>query len=285
MRYKSNRNNSFAKLFELPNSDENKSESEVNLDKDISTKKKTVERNSLSWQFILFFSSLTAALIIVPMIVKSNNESMVATKPKEPSSLPISTPVKSIIHIQGDDRSDSAINNQDLQSLHCQFSRDHYQIGDTRAVISFASEAKTIDKTSIESRATENICGYQLNRNQINLRSGTSLILALEHILYLVESFRGKGQLNNVLVTLTIHEAEPGPEQPLMNTEGLKRLRETIENLQREKTFIVIIGAKGELKQQLMKHFKLSPYQRLCVGNEMSECISQAFRATRNWNY
>jgi hypothetical protein len=210
---------------------------------------------------------------------KTQSPDLIIPKPK------VSIP---IIHIQTDDRPDSAINNQDLENLHCKISQENYQIGDIRSVVDFSSEAETIVPGIIIEKSTDgNTCNRRININKPTHQSGTSIVLALEHILNLIESFRNKGRLNNVLVTLTIHQAEPGPGQPLMNAEGLQRMEKVVKALEREKTLIVVFGATGELKKQLAEHFRLGPYQRVCPSNDLNsleECMANAFRAARNWS-
>jgi hypothetical protein len=232
---------------------------------------------------------MLAAIIL--NLKPTNFENQISKDPKKQYSENITPkPVISvpIIHIQADDRSDSAINNQDLQKFHCEISKENYQISDVRSVVNFASQAETVSQMAIETNSLSNICARRININNPGQQSGTSIILALEHILNLVESFRNKGKPNNVLVTLTIHETEPGPGQPLMNAEGLERMKKVVDALERERTTIVIFGAKGNLKKQLTKHFQLSTYQRICPSNELNkleECMANAFRITRNWNY
>jgi hypothetical protein len=278
--------NSFSKLFRhiestdsLPVVENTKKESKT---------KSHINKSKSYWHYIVFFATALALTIIIISgagNLKYVDKSGINNRKKEPTIFSSSTINRPIIHIQTDDRSDSAINNQDLQHLHCQISRDNYQVNDVRAVVDFASQPETVSQMFIKKSSLPNICDRQIKTKQIDTRPGTSLILALEHILNLVESLRDRGQLNNVLVTLTIHEAESGPEQPLMNEEGLNRLKKTVKALEHQKTIIVIAGVRGNLKKQLIEYFNLGPYQRFCQSSELSECISKSFRAARNWDY
>ena len=107
---------------------------------------------------------------------------------------------------------------------------------------------------------------------------GTSLIFTMEFILQLIEQRRKEGDERRILVSITLHEAESGPEQPLMDQAGYQYLRNILDKIEEKKGVVRIIGPTEDLHRQIIKNLGLKVY---CPANSLTNCIQEAFGTIR----
>ena len=188
-----------------------------------------------------------------------------------------------IIHIQADDHSDSARSHRkDLLKSHCWLGEKNYLRGDRRIFVQFAAQTAAFPQETLSEALLDAVCDGKTVSHKISRTHGTSLILALEHILELVRLERNQGRFMPVLVTFAVHEAEPGPGQPLMDEEGLRYLRRLIQTLEDENAYVAMMGATQHLRGKIQRYFIQGDRQRICLPENIDACIQKIFEDVRN---
>lgn len=180
-----------------------------------------------------------------------------------------------VIHLQADDVSKSAIDNQGLQRPHLQSSQQRQYKGDHFVQVEFADIPITIADSSYSESPN-----LALPSGRVGREPGTSLIRLLEHLLNVAQEKREEGYREPIVITITLHEVEPGPNQPIMNDEGFDQIARLTKALEQEGTVISIIGPSWTLREQLRPYLSGS-LQELCSASDLDECVDRALRKGR----
>lgn len=186
-----------------------------------------------------------------------------------------------VIHILSDDVSASAADYAALRKQHCQVSAQQYQPGDTVVLIPFAAQPEvTLDTTLSNTLSLLGRCQQEETLSaDISRIWGTSLILGLKRIQTVFVDKRGLGKTDPIVVTITLQATEPGKGQP--DPRNYAAIRESIENIVKNRGVVAIIGPTGALQNDLETHLKGLSNQRVCPKNSASECIEWAFQVGR----
>lgn len=186
-------------------------------------------------------------------------------------------------HFLVDDYSSSAQGMQAQRKEHCQTSLQNYKEGDYHNRIVFADQPEILLEKKITNILMLGKCSDDIYANTtVGGYDGTSIILTLEYLLDLIQSHRLKGRLEPVVVTISLHEAEPGEGLPAMDQEGLLKVKSLIESIVQEKSAIAIIGPSGKLQRDLQKQLKGIPHVDLCTENNVADCVNNAFKTARS---
>lgn len=189
-----------------------------------------------------------------------------------------------LIHIRADDNSQSASGDSLQRQLHCQASSQNYKPGYTVIKIPFADQpVLTQDITLVNSLSFLGEC--QKTKPEIGSKKpGTSLILLLERGKEVIQEQRARKNLNPVVFTIMANAFEPGPGQPVFNSDRVKAL---IDEITKEQAVVAIMVPPGELQEQLATH--LQGKARICPLNEgknedevrqsIVPCVDEAFNA------
>ncbi|MGK7872514.1 MAG: hypothetical protein AB4426_04150 [Xenococcaceae cyanobacterium] len=191
---------------------------------------------------------------------------------------------QAVTHYILDDYSKSALPLVAERQEHCLASRHHYEPGDSRVEIQFADSPEAVSEEYIDNLTTSlpNCEGLEFPEADIGKVEGTSPSAALEYVLDLIEASRTKGDLNPVVITMILQEAEPGPDQPVLDEEGLARLKTLVQGISSEGGAISIIGPKGKLQRQLQSHLKTEPNVKICPFNGVADCVDWTFKKGRS---
>lgn len=159
---------------------------------------------------------------------------------------------------RADDVSGSAKKYPLLHQDHCQVQAQQLKQGDDQTALQFANRAEVISRKSVDNplvfqqqcQKTKTPSGLP---NPTFTEKGTSLILVLERIDTTLQTLRDEGNHNPAVVTLTLHAAEPGPDQPPLD---FQRVRTLVQNITQEGGSVAIMGPTGNLQQQLETHLQ-----------------------------
>ncbi|MEL6441379.1 MAG: hypothetical protein AAFQ80_19265 [Cyanobacteria bacterium J06621_8] len=215
-----------------------------------------------SWQVILA-GTLGASLISVPIVLDYS--------------------VSRVIHFMVDDVSLSAAEQkQSLRIEHCQASFQNYKEGDFQVQVVFADQPEMLREKKVTNVLMLGNCNDVIATGiTVGQQRGTSLILVLEYIDDLIKSYRFKGSSEPIVVTISIDEAEPGPGQPLMDRNGLLRVKSLLESIAQENGVVTIIGPTQELQRDLQKQSIELTNTKICTSNDVTDCVKSSFRSAR----
>lgn len=190
--------------------------------------------------------------------------------------------ISSLIHYAADDNSDSAINDLDLRKPHCQSSNSQYKEGDIKRQISYAHKPEVVRQEEITNTFNLGKCDkFPKHSKEITRYSGTSLIILLEYLNTLIKADRVRGKKNPVVVTITLQEAESGPNLPKMDEFGFQRIQKLVEEIQKQHGVVVIIGPTGNLQQNLNNYLSTYGNSSICNAVDIDKCIVDAFSKAR----
>ncbi|CAD5990390.1 hypothetical protein PCC9214_05784 [Planktothrix tepida] len=184
-----------------------------------------------------------------------------------------------VIHIRADDSSDSAEKYGEQRQQHCQASVHHYKPGDVAITIPFADRPVTTKNISIGNSLS--LVG-QCKDTQRPIKSeqlGTSLVLLLERIQGVVQKQRSRQNLNPVVVTITIQDAEPGQNQPKLD---LNRVKELVYSITANKGAVAFMVEDEELQNQLDNQLSSEGDIQVCSFKNISDCVNWGFETGRN---
>lgn len=202
------------------------------------------------------------------------DHSQVLPEFSQPSSTVIEFP--RVIHIQADDRSASALNHQNLQQKHFQSISARNYAGDHFIQVDFADRPVTTYDSSLVISSNASSKSYGIGHDP-----GTSLIRLLEHLLTIAREKRDAGYLEPISISISIHEFEPGPGQPVMDKEGLNQMAQLISALEREGSVISIIGLNPSLRDKLQNYFE-NNQRRLCSASQLDQCVQWTMHQARS---
>lgn len=195
------------------------------------------------------------------------------------ATLAVEFTTQRVIHIRADDSSDSAVGYTALRQQHCQASVQHYKPGDIAIAISFADRPVTTQNISIfNSFSLLGTCS-DTKRAIANKQPGTSLILLLERIQSAVEKQRARNNLNPVVATVTLQDAEPGPNQPALDFD---RVRKLVSSITQNGGAIALMVENEELQNQLDTKLAEDGNVQICSFTGATECVNWAFETGRH---
>lgn len=215
-----------------------------------------------SWQVILA-GTLGASLISIPMVLDFS--------------------ASRVIHFMVDDVSRSATEQkQALRIEHCQASFQNYREGDYQIQVVFADQPEMLREKKVTNILMLGNCNDAISTGTtVGQQKGTSLILVLQYLDELIKSYRFKGSDEPIVVTISIDEAEPGPGQPLMDRNGLLRVKSLLESITQENGVVTIIGPTQELQRELQKQSIELNGTKICTFNDVTDCVKSSFRSAR----
>ena len=184
-----------------------------------------------------------------------------------------------VIHIRADDSSDSAQRYGEQRQEHCQASIQHYKPGDLAITIPFAERPVTTKNISIGNSLS--LVG-QCQDTQRPIKSkqlGTSLVLLLERIQGVVQKQRGRHNLNPLVVTITIQDAEPGQNQQKLDW---NRVKELVHSITADKGVVAFMVEDEELQNQLENQLTSEGDVQVCSFKNVSDCVNWGFETGRN---
>lgn len=184
-----------------------------------------------------------------------------------------------VIHIRADDSSDSAERYGEQRQQHCQASIQHYKPGDVAITIPFADRPVTTKNISI-GNSLSLVGQCKDTQRPINTRQpGTSLVLLLERIQGVVQKQRSRHNLNPIVVTITIQDAEPGQNQPKLDW---NRVKELVHSITADKGAVAFMVQDEELQNQLEKQLTSEGDVQVCSFKNVSDCVNWGFETGRN---
>jgi hypothetical protein len=185
-----------------------------------------------------------------------------------------------IIHIRADDNSDSAETYTAQRQQHCQASIQHYKPGDVAISMSFADRPLTTQNISISNSLSLLGQCKDPKRAIANKHPGTSLILLLDRIQNTIQKQRIRHNLNPVVVTITIQDDEPGPNQP--NPKDIQRIKSVVHNITENNGAIAFMVEDESLKNQLETNLTSEGKVQICDFKDISNCVNLALESARH---
>jgi hypothetical protein len=182
-----------------------------------------------------------------------------------------------VTHVRADDRSDSGENYALQRQQHCQASSHNYKSGDTLINVPFADRAVVSRHLNIfNSLAVLGEC-QNTDRPIKSKQPGTSLMRLLERIQTTVKEQRAQHNLNPVVATILIDDAEPGKNQPTLDLNKVKTL---VKDITSDRGAIAIMVHSEELHDQL-EPLLSDERTRVCSFNDVNSCVDWAFETGR----
>ncbi|PSB00871.1 hypothetical protein [Merismopedia glauca] len=182
-----------------------------------------------------------------------------------------------VTHIRADDNSSSAKRFQKQRLQHCQASVRHYQWGYREITINFADRAVVNRNVGISNPLSTLGQCRDTSDTISNKNPGTSLMLLLDEIKFVVQKERLTNPQNPVVITITIQDAEAGTNQPKLD---FVRVKETVTNLIGERDAIAFMVEDETLKKRLEREFVSQQNVRVCPLKDVEQCVDWAFDTT-----
>jgi hypothetical protein len=194
------------------------------------------------------------------------------------STLWIEYTTQRVIHIRADDSSDSAEKYSLERQQHCRASIQQYKPGDIAITTAFADRPITTQNISIfNSLSVLSQCN-KAQRPIKNQQPGTSLILLLEDVNRLIKKERDRQNYNPVVVTITLQDTEPVPNQPQPDDQ---QLQELVHQITAHQGTIMFMVEDPNLSSQLQTVLSNETYAEICSFTDISNCVNKAFEVAR----
>jgi len=194
------------------------------------------------------------------------------------STLWIEYTTQRVIHIRADDSSDSAEKYSLERQQHCRASIQQYKPGDIAITTAFADRPITTQNISIfNSLSVLSQCN-KAQRPIKNQQPGTSLILLLEDVNRLIKKERDRQNYNPVVVTITLQDTEPGPNQPSPDDQ---RLQELVHQITAYQGTIMLMVENPTVNHQLQTVLSNETSAEICSFTDISNCVNKAFEVAR----
>ncbi len=221
---------------------------------------RTAQTADASWKSPLVLAAVSAGVLVVGMMLVSE------------------LTAQRVIHVRADDSSDSAASYAAVKQAHCQASVQHYKPGDTAIAFSFADRPVTTQNISIANSLT--LLGACKNSQppMSKKQPGTSLILLLERIQSVVQKQRARHNLNPLVVTITIQDAEPGPNQPQLD---LDKVKELVNDIIADGGSLALMVEDEDLQSQLDMKLAEDGNVEVCSFQDVNQCVNLAFEMGR----
>lgn len=185
-----------------------------------------------------------------------------------------------IIHVNVVDRSASAKALGDLPERVCRAASDHYEFGDRSLEVVFAAQAEVsgVGQMTNALSALAQCSAPPVVSGNLGQRPGTSLTAALNAAELAIKSERKGGNDAAVLMSVVMHEAEPGWDEPV----DWGVVREQMQQITEQRGVIAIVGSTGQFHQTLMRELGELPQVQVCAPGGEAECLARGFRSVRS---
>lgn len=185
-------------------------------------------------------------------------------------------------YIRADDVSESAKKNSDQRTQHCSSGSQNLKQGDSLTTIAFADRPEIIDDKKINVLQNFGHCRESiLNKTSVGKQNGTSLYNVLDFTLTLIKAKRLKGDQNPFVVSISLEDAEPGPNQPRLGKKGFVKIDSLIKSIINQNASVAIIGTKSILQTSLHKNSGSDSRLQICTATNTKHCVDEAFQEAR----
>lgn len=192
--------------------------------------------------------------------------------------------IQRVISIQASDVSLSAQEFPFLKQQHCEAQARHLKQDDTLVEIQFADKPEVIRDTTINNtlflsgQCQQSKFDSKKPKSGIGKYPGTSIVSLLERIQIIIVEKRAKGFKNPIVVTITLHEAEPGVGQPKLDFERIQTL---VQKITSDRALVTIMGTNGDLQSKLSSSLQNNNNAKICAINDIADCVEWSFETGR----
>ncbi|MFB2968385.1 hypothetical protein ACE1CD_05395 [Aerosakkonema sp. BLCC-F183] len=162
----------------------------------------------------------------------------------------------------------------------CKAVYSHLKTGDGSAAIAFADRAEiTFNHNFVWNKLelAAQCRNPDLKKYGIGKDPGTSVTLALTELKNLQERSKRDQDSRGFAGVVFVQEAENGPNQPKLDFDEIKTL---IQEINKNRGVVAIIGPTGILKEQLKNHLK-DEKAEVCSFAEINYCVDWSFQLAR----